>query len=203
LYLFFVFFATICSMKKEFVHINDINIAGFGGCNGCSKCCDGSQFLFAPLFLSDIKDTYRHFPLAYIKLGPLMRLVFLLASRQGCIYLDQNGNCGIYEQRPHACRIYPFSPYQRSIYLDTSCPAVGTQGYPIAADGKMARQFWHPRLVNSDRRFWQTQRFIDGKKGFFKLGRFEGYTLYHAVGSSRYDAMIRASARHLRRYPIF
>jgi len=190
-------------MKKDFVNINDINIASFGSCEGCSKCCDGSQFLFAPLFLSDIKDTYRYFPIAYIKLGPLMRLVFLLASHRGCIYLDSSGNCQIYQSRPHACRIYPFSPYQSSVFLDTSCPAVGMQGYPIAADGKMAKEFWHPRLQDSNVKFWDTQRFIDRKKGFFKIGKFEGFNLYHASGQSTYDAMIRTSAKHFKNYPIF
>ncbi len=190
-------------MKEDFIDINRINLASFLGCSGCSRCCDGSRFLFAPLFLSDIADTYRYFPIVYIKLGPIMRLVFLLASKEGCRYLDAEGNCGIYHNRPHACRIYPFSPYNRSIYLDTSCPGVGMQGWLIAANGVMAKQFWHPRLLDSDARFRHTQRFIDRKRKWRRIGRFEGFALFNATGSSRYDAMIRYSQRHLKHYPIF
>ena len=41
-----------------------------------------------------------------------------------CVFLDENGLCKIYENRPEGCRFYPFlyDPVGKKIVRDEDCP---------------------------------------------------------------------------------
>ena len=179
-------------MKQPLIPLKNINIAYFYGCDNCSKCCDGSQFLFAPIFLSDIKEIYRYFPIVFAKIGTHLRLVYILSDGKPCKYLH-NGICSIYHHRPHACKTYPLTLFQNQIALDISCPAVGSLGVPIATDSAYDSRFFHPRFKNWKTKQQQTQRFINVQKGYKKLGKVNEYTIYEGVGSTIYHQMIKKS----------
>jgi Fe-S-cluster containining protein len=74
-------------------------------CNGCTACCESSQFVhIAP----DETDTLAHVPAALCFPAPLMpegHVVLGYDERGRCPMLGDAG-CTIYEHRPRACRTY-------------------------------------------------------------------------------------------------
>lgn len=179
-------------MKQPPIPLKKINIAYFYGCDNCSKCCDGSQFLFAPLFLNDIKEVYPFFPIVFVKIGGNLRLVYILSDGKPCKYLH-NGICSIYPHRPHACKTYPLTLFQNQIALDTSCPAIGSLGVPIATNSTYDSKFFHKRFTNWKEKQKKTQTFINAQKGYKKLGKVNGYTIYEGVGQTVHHKMIKKS----------
>ncbi len=170
-------------MTEHLLDINHLEIAYFSGCGECNRCCDGSSFRFAPLFLGDMEEVYRRFPIVFVKIENRWRMVFILSDGNPCPYL-KSGGCTIYAQRPHACRIYPFTPFRDSIYLDSSCPGVGLCGTPVTAGGRLSPAFDHPRLSQIGQKQAQTDRFIKAQKNMEKLGRIGEYTLYASADRS-------------------
>ena len=189
-------------MKHNLQPLKNIHIAYFNNCDNCIKCCDGSKFLFAPLFLSDIKTTAPLFPIVFIKTAKRYRLVYLLSDGLPCPYL-KNGRCSIYESRPHACQTYPFTLFQNTLHLDFDCYGVGLQGTVVASDRAYDRRFFHPRFINWQQKQKKTQHFINAQKGYKKLGKIGTITLYEGIGGSLYHQMIHRSLANLTTYAGF
>ena len=98
----------------------------FKGCDDCAKCCEG-KFAIAPLILEDFKKVKDYFDIRAIILNDEVIPVMILAKDGKCRYLE-NSKCTIYEKRPPACRIYPFSPFYDKLFLDLSCDGISNNG---------------------------------------------------------------------------
>jgi len=98
----------------------------FNGCGECAECCEGKFFL-APLILEDFPKVEKYFKIRAIILDEVIPVMLLTDGYNSCKYL-LNGQCSIYENRPPACKIYPFSPFYDDIFIDLSCPAVREEG---------------------------------------------------------------------------
>lgn len=87
-------------------------------CIGIAECCK----LIVPLNLSDIttwKQKGRWDLLANVMWMdfPEMKKTLLVLPRQEnkrCVYLKDDNQCGIYEDRPEACRNFPFSNFEKN-----------------------------------------------------------------------------------------
>lgn len=189
-------------MKYNLQPLKNINIVYFDNCNNCSKCCDGSAFIFAPLFLSDIKECFELFPVIFIRFGFSYKLVYLLSDGTPCRYL-QNGRCTIYDCRPHACKTYPFTLFDKQLHLDFNCAGLGLQGEVIATQKRYSHKFFHPRFINWKQKHKNTQHFINAQRGFKKLGKVKGITLYKAVGESVHHQRMHQSLKQLRNFAGF
>ena len=98
----------------------------FSSCENCSECCEGKFFL-APLVLEDFDKVRDYFEIRAVVLNNEIIPVILLTDGEGgsCPYLE-NGKCSIYNRRPPACKIYPFSPFYDDIFIDISCKGVSS-----------------------------------------------------------------------------
>jgi len=108
------------------VEIDKIPPLYFKGCGDCAKCCEGKFFL-APLILEDFDKVKDYFEIRAIKLDEIIPVMLLTDGENSCKYLN-NGKCEIYEFRPPACKIYPFSPYFDKLFIDLECDAIGNKG---------------------------------------------------------------------------
>jgi len=106
-----------------YVDIEYLNLIKFQGCIECVECCKKPM---APLILEDFEKVYEHFPILIAKLD-VFKPVMLLSNEEKCPYL-KNGKCSIYDTRPPACKIYPYSPWYDKILIDLSCPGIGIKG---------------------------------------------------------------------------
>jgi len=104
----------------------------FKGCGDCGKCCEGKFFL-APLILEDFKKVESYFEIRAVILEDIIPVMLLTDGYNPCKYL-KDGECEIYDFRPPACRIYPFSPYFDEIFIDLECDAIGNEGNKLPAD---------------------------------------------------------------------
>ncbi len=176
---------------------NYLNIKGndlfFSGCAMCDKrCCDGrTGFAMAPLIVDDFKEVYKHFPIVFGNVNEVFRPLMLLNDGNSpCSYLDENGQCRIYEKRPPACKLYPLSPFFDEIYIDTNCPSVNneTVGECIVADGKVQKRFYHERLQDFSQKLEKTSEFmkelVKNPEDFEPLGEVKGVLLYKYIGDS-------------------
>lgn len=62
-----------------------------------------------------------------------------------CIFLDDNGLCEIYRNRPLACKVYPFfqSPLSGEIFYDQLCPGIGRgKNVDLIKIRKLRECFW-------------------------------------------------------------
>lgn len=94
-------------------------------CSGCTACChaivgithiDLANLAAVPeQNLPDVLKLYARAEfngkandpdLALMRDGP--RMLALRSTEDGCIFLQKNGNCGIYQHRPRACRSFPY-----------------------------------------------------------------------------------------------
>jgi len=106
----------------------------FKGCGDCSKCCEGKFFL-APLILEDFEKVKPFFEIRAIILDEVIPVMLLTDGNNPCKYL-KDGKCDIYDFRPPACKIYPFSPYYDDIFIDLECDAISNQGDRLPANKK-------------------------------------------------------------------
>lgn len=69
-------------------------------CGSCTACCDGWQIV--PLTTGDLarKNDWRT-----NRSAPGLSLLAHTANGD-CVYLDGDGKCSIYEDRPEVCRMY-------------------------------------------------------------------------------------------------
>ena len=157
----------------------------FKGCGDCSECCEGKFFL-APLILEDIPKVKNYFEIRAIKIdNEIIPVMLLTDGENSCKYL-KNGKCEIYENRPPACRIYPFSPFYDEIFIDISCPAVGVIGEKLPSNKKefFNSNFFDDRMINFVDKRRETIEYMKKVKLYFdkeikgvKVYRFEGLGL--------------------------
>lgn len=144
---------------KEFENIKDVNFK-FTSCEICDgRCCDGRRgSVFTQILLSDFKEVYEYFPIAFImgNLGYIKPVILLSNGKDFCRYL-KDFKCTIYEKRPSICRVYPLSPsIDNDIYVDTTCPAVEK----ISQNIGVANEFQHDILQDYQKKFIETFRHI-------------------------------------------
>ena len=71
---------------------------------------------------------------------------FYHSNGQKCIYLKDN-ICTIYQNRPYACRTYPFSyePQTNNFQIDDNCPEFGkSEGLELIVDKKV-----NPKIIDN------------------------------------------------------
>jgi Fe-S-cluster containining protein len=112
-------------MAKQLLEANKHAKYGFNGCAQCDAKCCGSTIIFASLY--DLQIASNYFPiLFYIRDGKISPVYFFYYGEtvgQKCPYLSGN-LCSIYEERPYACRTYPFSFENAQACFDDGCPQI-------------------------------------------------------------------------------
>ncbi len=105
--------------KLSFVNFGDI-------CRGCNvNCCKKFYAVLLP-------EEERIFDEVSFNIDTELGSVKAIGGYRGrqCIFLDENGFCRIYENRPFDCRLWPivlyydFNTNEKVVYLDLECPAV-------------------------------------------------------------------------------
>jgi len=133
-----------------YVNIKEVDELKFNSCFGCEQnCCNGSRISLSPLILEDFEEVYKNFAIMFVKIDSETKPVIVLNNgKEPCVYYE-DGQCGIYETRAPACRIYPMSPYiDGSVYVDMSCPAVGDIGSFLCNSEKFSNTYYHKRFEN-------------------------------------------------------
>lgn len=97
----------------------------FNGCEECDAKCCASSIIYASLYDLDIVSKY--FPILFYvkdkKISPVYFFYYGESKGDKCPYL-KNNLCTIYDDRPYACRSYPFSLNSEKAYFDDGCPQV-------------------------------------------------------------------------------
>jgi len=158
-----------------YVSIKYLHLLKFNNCKECNDCCK-NKFL-APLILEDFEKVYKFFPILIAKLDSL-KPVMLLSNEISCPYL-KNNICSIYEKRPPACKIYPFSPWFDDILLDISCPGIGIYGekLPLTKDEFINSKFFDTRIESIQTKIISTQNWLKNQDLNY-LATFKGISLY-------------------------
>ena len=119
-------------MARNFLELSTHKAFGFNGCSSCNAKCCSSSLIFASAY--DFNYVAKYFPiLFYVHEGSISPVYFFYYGEgEGtkCPYLSDN-LCSIYEERPYACRAYPFSFENNKICYDDGCPQIA----PLSADG--------------------------------------------------------------------
>ncbi len=178
----------------------------FSDCQGCQEsCCDGSRFILAPLILDDFQYVYKKFLIAFAVIDGRMRALMLLSNRYSpCIYYKE-GKCTIYDERPPACVIYPYTPFYDEILIDTSCPAVGLQGSEMVIPAptvheQMHKDFFHERMVDFADKLADTDIFLEKLRFEFRpIFEIDGIKLLEYMGDQKnsYIQMHKASLEYM------
>ena len=180
-----------------FVDIRHLELLKFKGCKECTECCKKP---LAPLILEDFKIIYNYFPILIAKLDYL-RPVMLLSNEISCPYLN-NGKCTIYENRPPACKIYPYSPWYDKILLDLSCSGVGCEGEYLPLNKKefYNSSFYEERFENIKEKLNKTKKWLS-KKDLIKIGSIKNIEIYKTDSiNDEYDRMHQNSLEFLKNY---
>jgi len=162
-------------MRENFLKLPPLY---FQGCGECVKCCDGSQFFLAPLILEDFEKVKNYFEIRAIVLDEIIPVILLTDGKNPCKYL-KNGQCEIYEFRPPACKIYPFSPYYDDIFIDLSCDAIGVNGDKLPNTKKefFNSAFFEERMINFKQKREETLKFMEKQTLVFDK-EIKGIKLY-------------------------
>lgn len=116
------------------------------GCLGKAcpvSCC--SIYAYARLFIHEIIPISRHFPVSFIAMNlqeekqdlVLCFLMKAVESKLSCIYLEEGRGCLLGEERPIACKQYPFAVDRdaegsNEVCVKPACPGLSPeQGLPI------------------------------------------------------------------------
>jgi Fe-S-cluster containining protein len=162
------------------------------------ECCKNKYL--APLVLDDFEKVYNHFPILIAKLD-ILKPVMLLSNKNSCPYLLEN-RCTIYENRPPACKIYPYSPWYDLILLDISCKGIGIEGelLPLTYEEFKNSPFYDDRIENIEEKIIQTSKWVLNQKlNFFtKLFGIKLYTLNSF--NDKYSKMVKKSQKFLKNY---
>jgi len=181
-----------------YINIKHLHLLKFNNCKECSECCK-NKFL-APLVLEDFEKVYQYFPILIAKLDTL-KPVMLLSNEISCPYL-KNETCSIYENRPPACRIYPFSPWYDSILLDISCKGVGIEGeaLPLSKNEFINSKFFDTRIENIESKLIQTQKWLNNQnlKYFATFKEIELFTIQNI--NDKFAKMHKSSLKFLDNY---
>lgn len=180
-----------------FVDIRHLELLKFKGCKECTECCKKP---LAPLILEDFKKIYNYFPILIAKLDYL-RPVMLLSNEISCPYLN-NGKCTIYENRPPACKIYPYSPWYDKILLDLSCSGVGCEGEYLPLNKKefYNSSFYEERFEKINKKIEATHKWLSTQKLIFLTSykNIEFFTL--EKNNDKYNLYHINSLKHLHNY---
>lgn len=189
-----------------------LNIEGldfyFSGCESCDKrCCDGrAGYALTPLIVDDFEEVYKHFPILFGSVNDVFRPLMLLNDGNStCSYLDENGQCMIYDERPPSCRLYPISPFFDEVFIDSNCPSVsgGITGEPIVKGGKVTEKFYYKRLANFSQKLDKTSAFmkelVKNTQDFEPVGEVSGVVLFRYIGDldNKYVQLHKDSLLHL------
>jgi Fe-S-cluster containining protein len=179
-----------------FVNIKYLENLKFNYCENCNKCCENK--MFAPLVLEDIEKVYKFFPI-FIIFIPFAKLVIPLSLNKQCPYLI-NGKCSIYENRPPACKIYPYTPWYNEIYLDVSCDGIGIKGEKLPLSKKEFKnsKFYDTRIENIEKKLKLTEEWIKKQKLSFLIKK-ENIKIYKIKPSlDKYNQLIQLSYKNLK-----
>lgn len=179
-----------------YVDIKYLENLKFNNCQNCTKCCENK--MFAPLILEDIKKVYKFFPIFIIFL-PEPKLVIPLAINNKCPYL-KNDKCSIYEFRPPACKIYPFTPWYGKILLDLSCDGIGIKGdiLPLSPKEFKNSSFYDKRIENIEEKVNLTNSWIKKQKLKF-LAKINNIKIYKIKNNkNKYNKLIQNSYKNLK-----
>jgi len=181
-----------------FVDINDLHLLKFNNCKDCDECCKNKYL--APLVLDDFEKVYKYFPIIFAKLD-FYKPVIMISSKNGCPYLE-NGLCTIYENRPPACKLYPYSPWYDKLLLDIACKGVGIEGdyLPLNFEDFKKSKFFEKRVEDIDLKIKKTREWLrENKIEFFT--NFKGVKLYKLTTfNDKYAQMVKKSQIHLEKY---
>jgi len=149
----------------------------FKGCGECSKCCEGKFFL-APLILDDFEKVKPYFEIRAVIFDEIIPVMLLTDGYNPCKYL-KNGKCEIYENRPPACRIYPFSPYYDDIFIDLECDAISFEGdrLPTNKNEFFKSSFFDERMIDFKEKREKTLEYMKKQKLVFDR-EIKGIKLY-------------------------
>jgi Fe-S-cluster containining protein len=175
-----------------FVDVKKIDLLKFKGCEGCFECCKKP---FAPLILDDFEKVYENFAIVFVDLV-YIRPVMVIAKNDVCRYLKDE-LCTIYEKRPPACRIYPFSPFFDRLFIDVGCKGVGIEGELLPFDDFENSRFYDKRFENFEKKLLRTNIWLENKK-FKKAGQIRGIDYYIIEKTEdEYDEMHKKSLINL------
>ncbi len=180
-----------------YVNIKNLELIHFNSCKDCVECCK-SKYL-APLVLEDFEKVYNYFPILIAKLD-VFKPVMLL-SNGVCPYLKDD-KCSIYENRPPACKIYPYSPWYDDILLDISCKGIGIKGelLPLSKEEFYKSPFFDERVDNISEKLKNSLKWLEGKEVEY-IGSLENISLYKLKDISDYfDSLHFKSLKFLRNY---
>ncbi len=180
-----------------YVDIKSIELIKFNNCNGCSECCKNK--LMAPLVLEDFEKVYKYFPILIAKFD-ILKPVMLLSNETACPYL-RNDKCSIYENRPPACKIYPYSPWYDDILLDLSCKGVGVEGeiLPLTEEGFKVSKFYEERFENITSKIKTTTKWLNKQTlNFYKT--YHDIKLFTLKPQDIYGEIMQISLTHLYKY---
>ncbi|GAX87984.1 conserved hypothetical protein [Lebetimonas natsushimae] len=179
-----------------YVNIKHLKNLKFNNCQNCTKCCENK--MFAPLILEDIKKVYKFFPI-FIIFIPNPKLVIPLSLNKNCPYLKDN-KCSLYEHRPPACKIYPFSPWYGEVILDLSCDGIGIKGenLPLSIKEFKNSKFYDKRIVNIEEKLEKTNNWIKNQKLTYltKINNIKIYKIKYQ--NEFYNNLIQSSYKNLK-----
>jgi Fe-S-cluster containining protein len=181
-----------------YVDINYLENLKFNNCENCSECCKNKYL--APLILDDFKKVYEYFPIFIAKLETF-KPVMLLSNETQCPYLI-NEKCSIYEKRPPACRLYPYSPWFNKILIDLSCKGVGIKGenLPLTITDFKNSSFFDERVINIENKIFKTYKWLENKK-LYPFAIYYGIELFDIKDKNdEYDEMVIKSKNNLVNY---
>jgi uncharacterized protein len=197
----------VCAIiPNMYINLKEAQGICFSSCEGCrTSCCDGGRFMLAPLVLNDLENVYKNFLTAFAYIDGNLRLVMLISNRKKPCSYFKDGRCTIYNERPPACTMYPFTPYFDDVLIDTACEAVGFAGFELQMPDKEGLEqvhpsFYHPRLERFSDKYNDTVRFLERiDENFEVLLEIEGIALMAYKGSLDNEVikMHQASLRHI------
>jgi Fe-S-cluster containining protein len=164
----------------------------YGDCEGCSLCCQ-ERLPVTSIDVLQIRkalglDAMEVFGFLWVEVqGPAVDIT-LRRRKQRCIFLDQQGRCKIYNQRPLACQTYlccqtgPRFQEMRSQIINAGMDELVR--YSLAAFHQSDRLFpidraYSPRINHRD---WQ-KGYFTGKTNYqqLKLARVLSFGLWHSM----------------------
>ena len=125
---------------------NDMVRADCQGCEGCSVCCHGmgKSILLDPLDAHRICTYFRipfealladHVELNVVD-GMILPNLKMAGEDEHCIFLNQEGRCGIHKIRPGFCRLFPLG--RQKFQIHSSDKGMCENGPPEDQSQKMA-----------------------------------------------------------------
>jgi Fe-S-cluster containining protein len=186
-----------------YLNVKDYEVITFSNCDSCTNsCCQSDKFVMAPLVLEDVEEVYQNFAVLFGVIGEEIKLLMILNDgRSACRFLDSKGQCSIYDNRPPACQLYPFTPFNDQLLVDSSCDGVAKEGSEIySKHNGVNKTFYHQRLENFEAKRKKTMEFIlEHTKSLQFLKTIKGIPLFYSTKrtENNYLLMHQNSLHHL------